>query len=113
VQVKNAEPRFMAREGKKTLPFCCKLMKAEGFTSTFDFSIHVAFARSLGKRRRMPPFAGVRLMRFSRQCVSITIRWPIACSARLPIWPLSAAGHGICQWQPVHLTGDPRAAVYV
>jgi hypothetical protein len=38
VQVKNAEPRFMAREGKKTLPFCCKLMaKAEGFTSTFDF----------------------------------------------------------------------------
>lgn len=56
VQVKNAEPRFMAREGKKTLPFCCKLMaKAEGFTSTFDFSIHVAFARSLGKRRRMPP----------------------------------------------------------
>jgi incFII family plasmid replication initiator RepA len=48
VQVKNAEPRFMAREGKKTLPFCRKLMaKAEGFTATFDFSIHVAFARSL------------------------------------------------------------------
>ena len=46
----------MAREGKKTLPFCRKLMaKAEGFTATFDFSIHVAFARSLGKRRRMPP----------------------------------------------------------
>ncbi|EJE2377837.1 incFII family plasmid replication initiator RepA, partial [Salmonella enterica] len=39
-----------------TLPFCRKLMaKAEGFTSRFDFSIHVAFLRSLGKRHRMPP----------------------------------------------------------
>lgn len=28
---------------------------AEGFTSRFDFSMHVAFARASGKRRRMPP----------------------------------------------------------
>lgn len=55
-QVKNPNPVFTPREGKKTLPFCRKLMaKAEGFTSHFDFSMHVAFARSLGKRRRMPP----------------------------------------------------------
>lgn len=55
-QVKNPYPEFTAREGKKTLPFCRKLMvKAEGFTSRFDFSVHVAFARSIGLRRRMPP----------------------------------------------------------
>lgn len=55
-QVKNADPEFVPREGKKTLPFCRKLMgKAEGFTSRFDFSIHVAYARSLGARRRTPP----------------------------------------------------------
>ncbi|PWI77270.1 incFII family plasmid replication initiator RepA [Enterobacter sp. CGMCC 5087] len=55
-QVKNPNPEFTPREGKKTLPFCRKLMaKAEGFTSRFDFSVHVAFARSLGKRKRMPP----------------------------------------------------------
>ncbi|MEG1346777.1 MAG: incFII family plasmid replication initiator RepA, partial [Hafnia sp.] len=41
-QVKNPEPEFTPREDKKTLPFCRKLMaKAEGFTSRFDFSIHV------------------------------------------------------------------------
>ncbi|QXB24108.1 incFII family plasmid replication initiator RepA [Lelliottia amnigena] len=55
-QVKNPTPVFTPREGKKTLPFCRKLMaKAEGFTSRFDFSIHVAFMRSLGSRKRMPP----------------------------------------------------------
>ncbi len=55
-QVKNPNPVFTPREGKKTLPFCRKLMaKAEGFTSRFDFSVHVAFVRSLGKRHRMPP----------------------------------------------------------
>jgi incFII family plasmid replication initiator RepA len=55
-QVKNPNPVFTPREGKKTLPFCRKLMaKAQGFTSRFDFSMYVAFARSLGKRRRMPP----------------------------------------------------------
>ncbi|MGD1791536.1 hypothetical protein ACP6EH_27090 (plasmid) [Klebsiella pneumoniae subsp. pneumoniae] len=38
-QVKNPNPVFTPREGKKTLPFCRKLMaKAEGFTSRFDFS---------------------------------------------------------------------------
>lgn len=31
------------------------MAKAEGFTSRFDFSIHVAFMRSLGMRQRMPP----------------------------------------------------------
>ena len=55
-QVKNPNPEFTPRDGKDTLPFCRKLMaKAEGFTSRFDFSVHVAFARSLGKRKRMPP----------------------------------------------------------
>lgn len=55
-QVKNPNPEFTPREGKKTLPFCRKLMaKAEGFTARFDFSVHVAFVRSLGKRHRMPP----------------------------------------------------------
>ncbi|HDG1684008.1 TPA: incFII family plasmid replication initiator RepA [Kluyvera ascorbata] len=55
-QVKNPCPEFTPREGKKTLPFCQKLMsKAEGFTSRFDFSIHVAYLRSQGKRHRMPP----------------------------------------------------------
>ncbi|EBS5591141.1 incFII family plasmid replication initiator RepA, partial [Salmonella enterica subsp. enterica serovar Newport] len=55
-QVRNPNPAFTPREGKKTLPFCRKLMaKAEGFTSRFDFSVHVAFVRSLGKRHRMPP----------------------------------------------------------
>lgn len=55
-QVKNPNPVFTPREGKKTLPFCRKLMaKAEGFTSRFDFSVHVEFVRSLGKRHRMPP----------------------------------------------------------
>jgi len=55
-QVKNPTPEFTSREGKKTLPFCQKLMsKAEGFTSRFDFAIHVAFLRSQGKRHRMPP----------------------------------------------------------
>lgn len=55
-QVKNPNPVFTSREGARTLPFCKKLMeKAEGFTSRFDFSIHVANARSQGKRRRKPP----------------------------------------------------------
>lgn len=55
-QVKNPNPEFTSREGKKTLPFCRKLMtKAVGFTSRFDFSAHVAFARSIGVRKRMPP----------------------------------------------------------
>lgn len=31
------------------------MKKAEGFTSRFDFAIHVAFLRSQGKRHRMPP----------------------------------------------------------
>lgn len=55
-QVKNPNPVFTPREGKKTLPFCRKLMaKAEGFTSRFDFAVHVARMRSEGKRKRMPP----------------------------------------------------------
>ncbi|QXD00956.1 incFII family plasmid replication initiator RepA [Klebsiella sp. PL-2018] len=55
-QVKNPHPAFTSRENRKTLPFCQKLMtKAEGFTARFDFSIHVAFVRSLGERKRKPP----------------------------------------------------------
>lgn len=56
LQVRNPNPEFTPREGKKTLPFCRKLMKKSAdFTSRFDFSMHVAFMRSLGLRRRMPP----------------------------------------------------------
>ena len=55
-QVKNPNPVFTPREGAGTLKFCEKLMeKAVGFTSRFDFAIHVAHARSRGLRRRMPP----------------------------------------------------------
>ncbi|HHZ0305929.1 TPA: incFII family plasmid replication initiator RepA [Escherichia coli] len=49
-QVKNPNPVFTPRKGAGTLKFCEKLMeKAVGFTSRFDFAIHVAHAR------RMPP----------------------------------------------------------
>lgn len=61
-QVKNPYPKFVIpmKKGtdkeKATLPFNEKLMaKAQGFTSRFDFSMHVAVARSLGKRYRKPP----------------------------------------------------------
>ncbi len=55
-RVKNPNPVFTPREGAGTLKFCEKLMeKAVGFTSSFDFAIHVAHARSKGLRRRMPP----------------------------------------------------------
>lgn len=61
-QVKNPFPKFVIpkKKGtdkqKSTLPFNEKLMaKAVGFTSRFDFSMHVAIARSLGKRYRKPP----------------------------------------------------------
>ncbi|EJU9703508.1 replication initiation protein [Escherichia coli] len=55
-QVKNPNPVFTPREGAGTLKFCEKLMeKAVDFTSRFDFAIHVAHARSKGRRRRMPP----------------------------------------------------------
>ncbi len=55
-QVKNPNPVFTPRKGAGTLKFCEKLMeKAVGFTSRFDFAIHVAHARSRGLRRRMPP----------------------------------------------------------
>ncbi|EMQ6044795.1 incFII family plasmid replication initiator RepA [Escherichia coli] len=52
-QVKNPNPVFTPRKGAGTLKFCEKLMeKAVGFTSRFDFAIHVAHARSRGMRRR-------------------------------------------------------------
>ena len=55
-QVKNPNPVFTPRDGAGTLKFCEKLMeKAVGFTSRFDFAVHVAYARSRGLRRRMPP----------------------------------------------------------
>ncbi|MDW6662207.1 incFII family plasmid replication initiator RepA, partial [Escherichia coli] len=41
-QVKNPNPVFTPRKGAGTLKFCEKLMeKAVGFTSRFDFAIHV------------------------------------------------------------------------
>lgn len=53
---KNPAPVFSVPEDKRCLPFNEKLMKAaSGFISSFDFSMHVAFSRSLGKRKRMPP----------------------------------------------------------
>jgi incFII family plasmid replication initiator RepA len=55
-QVKNPNPAFVPGEGKDTLAFCRKLMvKAANYTSRFDFSMHVAFARAHGWRKRRPP----------------------------------------------------------
>lgn len=66
-QVKNPFPEFVipkkkgTNENKRSLPFNAKLMeKAKGFTTRFDFSMHVAFARSLGKRFRKPPVLRLR-----------------------------------------------------
>ncbi|QOI57992.1 plasmid replication initiator RepA [Rouxiella badensis] len=66
-QVKNPFPKFIVPkkngdgQDKATLPFNRKLMdKAAGLTSRFDFSLHVAFARSIGKRFRKPPVLRVR-----------------------------------------------------
>lgn len=62
-QVKNPNPVFSVPEEKRTLAFCRKLMeKADGFTSRFDFLMHVAFARSIGKRRRKPPVLRCRVI---------------------------------------------------
>ncbi|MGX6613790.1 incFII family plasmid replication initiator RepA [Enterobacter kobei] len=101
-QVKNPNPVFTPREGKKTLPFCRKLMaKAEGFTSRFDFSVHVAFVRSLGKRHRMPPLLRRRAIdALLEGCASTMTRWPIVHSALLPIWPSSAV------WPPRSKSGN-------
>ena len=91
----------MAREGKKTLPFCRKLMaKAEGFTATFDFSIHVAFARSLGKRRRMPPILRRRAIDALLQAMCFHYD-PLANRVQRR------------KWQSLYLAGDPCAALYV
>ena len=55
-QVKNPFPEFRPAEGANTIEFCRKLMgKARGFTDSFTFRMHVAFARSIGKRHRSPP----------------------------------------------------------
>ena len=55
-QVKNPNPAFKPEADKDTLSFCRKLMsKAENFSSSFDFAIYVAFARSNGWRKRLPP----------------------------------------------------------
>lgn len=56
LQVKNPNPQFIEPEDKGTIPFCRKMMeKAWGFSDRFEFLVHVAFSRSLGKRRRKPP----------------------------------------------------------
>lgn len=65
--------------------------KAVGFTSRFDFAIHVAHARSRGLRRRMPPVLRRRAIDALLQgSVFTMIRWPTASSAPSPRWPLSA-----------------------
>ncbi|HAK3431391.1 TPA: hypothetical protein H1R55_004404 [Salmonella enterica] len=54
-QGKNPKPEFTLHEVKKTLPFCHKLIsQAEGFTSRFDFSVHVVFAHTQVKCHHMP-----------------------------------------------------------
>ncbi|EMU59368.1 incFII RepA family protein [Escherichia coli MP021552.7] len=97
-QVKNPNPVFTPREGAGTLKFCEKLMeKAVGFTSRFDFAIHVAHARSRGLRRRMPPVLRRRAIdALCRGCVSTMTRWPTASSAPSPHWPLSADWRRVC-----------------
>ena len=65
--------------------------KAVGFTSRFDFAIHVAHARSKGLRRRMPPVLRRRAIDALLQgCVFTMTRWPTASSAPSLRWPLSA-----------------------
>ncbi len=71
-QVKNPNPVFTPREGAGTLKFCEKLMeKAVGFTSRFDFAIHVAHARSKGlayfhERRSLNNFHRDRVITFEQ-----------------------------------------------
>ncbi|HAK8430262.1 TPA: replication initiation protein [Salmonella enterica] len=56
LQVKNPNPQFIEPADKETLSFCRKMMeKAQGFSERFEFLVHVAFSRSIGKRRRKPP----------------------------------------------------------
>jgi len=48
-------PRFIEPEGARTLPFCRKMMnKADGFTSSFRFYVHVLLARAKKTARRRP-----------------------------------------------------------
>lgn len=60
---KNPNPEFVPPKdkngkAKETLSFNEKLMEAaKGFTTTFAFAIHVAYARQQGLRKRMPPRA--------------------------------------------------------
>lgn len=91
-QVKNPNPVFTPREGAGTLKFCEKLMeKAVGFTSRFDFAIHVAHARSKGLRRRMPPVLRRRAIDALLQGLCFHYDpLPTASSAPSLRWPLSA-----------------------
>lgn len=55
---KNDNPEFVPPKGKETLSFNEKMMSAaKGFTTTFAFAIHIAFARQKGLRKRFPPRA--------------------------------------------------------
>jgi incFII family plasmid replication initiator RepA len=102
-QVKNPNPVFTPREGKKTLPFCRKLMaKAEGFTSRFDFSIHVAFLRSLGKRHRMPPLLRRRAIDALLQAMCFHYD-PLANRVQRSITNMAIewTGHRVQERQPV------------
>ncbi len=66
--------------------------KAVGFTSRFDFAIHVAHARSKGLRRRMPPVLRRRAIDALLQglCFHYDPLVPTASSAPSLRWPLSA-----------------------
>lgn len=91
-QVKNPNPVFTPREGAGTLKFCEKLMeKAVGFSSRFDFAIHVAHARSRGLRRRMPPVLRRRAIDALLQGLCFHYD-PLATASSVPSprWPLSA-----------------------
>jgi incFII family plasmid replication initiator RepA len=69
------------------------MAKAEGFTSRFDFSIHVAFLRSLGKRHRMPPLLRRRAIDALLQAMCFHYD-PLA--NRVQFWPPSP-GAATCQ----------------
>ncbi len=88
-QVKNPNPVFTPREGAGTLKFCEKLMeKVVGFTSRFDFAIHVAHARSRGLRRRMPPVLRRRAIDALLQ--GLCFHYDPLANRVSATWPLSA-----------------------
>lgn len=113
-QVKNPNPVFTPREGAGTLKFCEKLMeKAVGFTSRFDFAIHVAHARSKGLRRRMPPVLRRRAIDALLQGLCFHYD-PLANRVQCSITTLAIevrTGDGVCCRKTLHHPGLPSLDV--